>query len=168
MSSSNSCLDNISRSPPSGIFRVLHKGGYAKSSTGSVNPLTSSLFILKIKNLFNVKYLLSDRLHTRIVNKFSCPSCNACYVDETSWHFSTRVHEHMSSNRSYHVYKHLQAWESCRTSCNLDEGGKGGGGGIDHVSWKIKWPFHTSRTINSVFHVSREKRFHKTSFSYFG
>ena len=30
-------------------------------------------------------------------------------------------------------------------------------GGIDHVSWKIKWPFHTSRTINSAFHVSREK-----------
>ena len=29
----------------------------------------------------------------------------------------------------------------------------GGGGGIDHVSWKIKWPFH----IFSAFHVSREK-----------
>ena len=35
----------------------------------------------------------------------------------------------------------------------------GGGGGIDHVSWKIKWPFHISRTINSAFHVSREKKF---------
>ena len=33
-----------------------------------------------------------------------------------------------------------------------------GGGGIDHVSWKIKWPFHISRTINSAFHVSREKK----------
>ena len=32
-----------------------------------------------------------------------------------------------------------------------------GGVGIDHVSWKIKWPFHISRTINSAFHVSREK-----------
>ena len=53
----------------------------------------------------------------------------ACYVDETSWHFSTRVHEHMSSDRSSHVYKYLQASESCRTSCNLDEGGKAGGYG---------------------------------------
>ena len=34
----------------------------------------------------------------------------------------------------------------------------GGGCGIDHVSWKIKWPFHISRTINSAFHVSREKK----------
>ena len=63
---------------------------------------------------------LPDRLRTRIVYKFSCASCNACYVGATSRHFSTRVHEHLSSDRSSHVYKHLQASESCRTSCNLD------------------------------------------------
>ena len=74
----------------------------------------------KIKNLFNVKDSLPDRLRARIVYKFSCASCNACYVGETSRHFSTRVHEHLSSDRSSHVYKHLQASESCRTSCNLD------------------------------------------------
>ena len=75
---------------------------------------------LKIKNLFNVKDPLPDRLRTRIVYKFSCASCNACYVGETSRHFSTRVHEHLYSDSSSHVYKHLQALESCRTSCNLD------------------------------------------------
>ena len=47
-------------------------------------------------------------------------SCNACYVGETNRHFSTRVHEHMSSDRSSHVYNHLLASESCCTSCNLD------------------------------------------------
>ena len=41
-------------------------------------------------------------------------------LGETSRHFSTRVHEHLSSDRSSHVYKHLQASESYRTSCNLD------------------------------------------------
>ena len=30
--------------------------------------------------------------------------------------------------------------------------------GIDHVSCKIKWRFHISTTINSAFHVSREKK----------
>ena len=30
-------------------------------------------------------------------------------------------------------------------------------GGIDHVSWKIKWPFHVSRTIDK-FGISRFKR----------
>ena len=64
---------------------------------------------------------LPDRLRTRIVYKFSSASYNACYyVGETSRHFSTRVHEHLYSDRSSPVYKHLQASESCRTSCNLD------------------------------------------------
>ena len=45
----------------------------------------------KIKNLFNVKESLPDRLRTRVVYKFSCASCNACYIGETSRHFATRV-----------------------------------------------------------------------------
>ena len=43
----------------------------------------------KIKNLFNVKDSLPDRLRTRVVYKFSCASCNACYIGETSRHFAT-------------------------------------------------------------------------------
>ena len=74
----------------------------------------------KIKNLFNVKDPLSDRLHSRIVYKLSCASCNACYIGKTIRHFSTLLHKHMSSDRSFHIYKHLQASESCRTFCNLD------------------------------------------------
>ena len=74
----------------------------------------------KIKNLFNVKDPLPDSLCTCIVYKFSCASCNACYIGETIRHFSTFVHKHMSSDRSFHVYKHFKASKSCRTSCNLD------------------------------------------------
>ena len=122
MSSSKSCLGTISTSPTLGIFWVLHNGGCINSSTGSVNQLTSSLFIphLKLKNLFNVKDPLSDRPRTRIAYKFSCASCNACYVGETIRHFPKLVHEHTSSDRSFHVYKHLQVSESCCTSRNLD------------------------------------------------
>ena len=75
---------------------------------------------LKIKNLFNVKDPLPDRLRTRVVYKFSCASCNACYIGETSRHFATRVREHLSSDRSSHVFKHLQSSESCRISCSAD------------------------------------------------
>ena len=74
----------------------------------------------KIKNLFNVKDPLPDRLRTRVVYKFSCSSCNACYIGETSRHFATRVREHLSSDRSSHVFKHLQSSESCRISCSVD------------------------------------------------
>ena len=74
----------------------------------------------KIKNLFNVKDPLSDRLLTHIVYKFSCASCNSCYVGEIIRHFSKLMHKHMSLDRLFHVYKHLQVSESCHTSCNLD------------------------------------------------
>ena len=74
----------------------------------------------KIKNLFNVKDPLPDRLRTRVVYKFSCASFNACYIGETSRHFATRVREHLSSDRSSHVFKHLQSSESCRISCSAD------------------------------------------------
>ena len=75
----------------------------------------------KIKNFFNVKDRFRDKLRVRIVYQFSWASCNASYAGETSFHFTTRVQEHLSSDRSSHVYKHLQALESeCRTSCNLD------------------------------------------------
>ena len=62
----------------------------------------------------------SDRLRTRVVYKFSCASCNACYIGETSRHFATRVREHLSSDRSPHVFKHLHSSESCRISCSAD------------------------------------------------
>ena len=60
----------------------------------------------KVKNLFNVKDAVPDQgFRTRVVYKFSSASCNACYVGETSRHFSR---------------PHLQSSESCRTSCTLD------------------------------------------------
>ena len=60
----------------------------------------------KVKNLFNVKDAVPDQgFRTRVVYKFSSASCNACYVGETSRHFSR---------------PHLQSSESCRTSCTLN------------------------------------------------
>ena len=32
-----------------------------------------------------------------------------------------------------------------------------GGGGLDHISWKIKWSFHNSQKIKQAFHASRKK-----------
>ena len=59
-------------------------------------------------------------LRTRVVYKFSCAICNARYVGETSQHFSTRVREHLLSDRSSNVFKHLQSSEFCKASCTPD------------------------------------------------
>ena len=123
VSSSKSWLSTISRFPASSTFRVLHNKGRVKSSTDSVNSLRSSLFalLLKLRTFSTWKILFLTDFVCESYSNFPGQAVMLCYVGETSRHFTKRVREHMSSDRSSHVYKHLQALESeCRTSCNLD------------------------------------------------
>ena len=69
----------------------------------------------KIEIFFVAKDALLEGLRTRVVYKFSCASCNACYVGETNRHFSKRVREYLLSDSSSNVLRHLQSSESCRT-----------------------------------------------------
>ena len=44
-----------------------------------------------------------------------CAGCiNACYIGETSRHLSTRMNEHLTSDKSSHIYKHLSESPNCR------------------------------------------------------
>ena len=49
-----------------------------------------------------------DGLRSRVVYKFVCAGCNACYVGETCRHFSTCVREHLLSDRASYIFKHLK------------------------------------------------------------
>ena len=53
----------------------------------------------KISNMFGVKDPIPGGLRSRVVYKFACAGCNAWYVFETARHFSTRVREHLVSDR---------------------------------------------------------------------
>ena len=113
---------------PKFYFKIPYVGHFSVTSQRSVRKLANQLCkpidirlvftTFKIKNLFNVKDVVPEGLRTRVVYKFSCASCNACYVGETRRHFSTRVREHLLSDRSSNVFRHLQSSESCRTSCS--------------------------------------------------
>ena len=74
-------------------------------------PGTGS-FILKIR--------VPRGLRSRVVYKFSCTRCNACYIGETIRHFSTCVNEHLSSDKLSNIYKHLESSPLCRKSCSKD------------------------------------------------
>ena len=71
-------------------------------------------FSFKIGNLLGVKDPVPDGLRSRVVFKFVCAGCNACYVGETCWHFSTRVREHLVSDRAFHIFRHLKDPPHCR------------------------------------------------------
>ena len=68
--------------------------------------------------MFSVKDLVPFDLRSRVVYKFLCAGCNACYIGETSRHLSTRVREHLSRDRNSHVYQHLQQSQACRCLAN--------------------------------------------------
>ena len=59
-------------------------------------------------------------LRSRVVYKFACAGCNACYVGETTRHFSTRVREHLVTDKASHIFKHLQNSEHYCALCSVD------------------------------------------------
>ena len=93
--------------------------------------------------MFGVRDPIPRGPHPRrcVVYKFLCTGCNTCYVGESSRHLSTRVREHLVSDKNSHVFRHLQNSRQCRTLCS-DECFST----LDHVSTtpqlKIKEAIH--------------------------
>lgn len=74
----------------------------------------------KLRNLFSVKDSVPPGLRSRVVYKFSCAGCNASYIGETTRHICTRVREHLLSDKTSHIYKHLQSSKACLDSCGTE------------------------------------------------
>ena len=74
----------------------------------------------KLRNMFSVKDSVPQGLRSRVVYKFSCAGCNASYIGETTRHLRTRAREHLLSDKSSHVYRHLQSSRACHDSCNTE------------------------------------------------
>ena len=108
---------------PKFFFKIPYVGHFSVTAQRSIRKLANRLYkpidlrlvftTFKVRNLFNVKDAVPEGLRM-------CASCNACYFGETSRHFSTRVREHLLSERSSNVFKHLQSSEFCRASCTPD------------------------------------------------
>ena len=87
-----------------------------------VNALCSDLEIklvftpFKIKSWFGDKDPFTAGLRSRVIFKFSCAGCSACYIGENSRHFATRI----ASDKHYHIFKHLRGSENCRSLCSED------------------------------------------------
>ena len=73
----------------------------------------------KLRNMFSVKDSVPQSLRSRVY-KFSCAGCNASYIGETTHHICARVHEQLLSDKSSHVYRHLQSSRACHDSCTAE------------------------------------------------
>ena len=73
----------------------------------------------KISSFFSTKDKMPSELRARVVYKFTCASCKACYVGQTTRYFNTRVHEHLNKkSQPSSIFKHLEAEVKCRDSCD--------------------------------------------------
>ena len=68
----------------------------------------------KISNYFSIKDKHLEALRSNVVYKFSCAGCNSSYVGYTTRHLSTRIREHLSTDKNSHIFKHLNASKECK------------------------------------------------------
>ena len=68
----------------------------------------------KVADMFNLKDPIPKSLKSFVVYKFVCPDCNACYIGETTRHLSTKIKEHLETDKKYHIFAHLVNNETCK------------------------------------------------------
>ena len=72
----------------------------------------------KIKNLLTVMDRVHRSIPSCVVYKFFCAGCNSVYIGERTRHLSTRVREHLYTDKNAHIVKHLKNSLSCKSLCN--------------------------------------------------
>ena len=60
--------------------------------------------------MFSTKDFVPDSMKYNVVYKFSCVSCNASYINETTRPFTTRIKEHLGTDKSSQILKHRLRW----------------------------------------------------------
>ena len=56
-----------------------------------------------------------------MVYHFNCAGCNASYVGHTTRHLTTRIKEHLGTDKNSHIFKHLHSSVHCRSKCTGNE-----------------------------------------------
>ena len=95
----------------------LHKLLKCYCNNLDVKPAFSSF---KIRNMFSVKGPVPVDLRSNVVYKFTCASCNSCYVSKTSRHLSTRIREQLNRDRTSHIFQHIQQSKARCNSCSAE------------------------------------------------
>ena len=110
-------------------MKLPYIGNYSKTVQDKVMALCSNLCKKtnikivftsnKISSFFSTKDKMPSELRARVIYKFKCAGCNACYVGQTTRHYDTRVHEHLNKkSQPSSVYKHLEENANCRATCD--------------------------------------------------
>ena len=123
-----------SESPESRYFKLPYIGDYSNSLKVKLKQFVTQYcdnidarFIFtthKVGQYFSNKDPVPSDLQSHKVYKFTCGCCKASYIGETARHVSTRVMEHLESDKKSAIYQHLHAGTRqsrlCRRNSNAD------------------------------------------------
>ena len=68
--------------------------------------------------LFSTKDKVPYGLMSYAIYNFLCADCNASYVGETYRYISTRTHDHLETDKSSNIYRHLLNNPQCKSICD--------------------------------------------------
>ena len=72
----------------------------------------------KIGSYFSTKDILPKCFLSNVIYRFICQECNSCYVGRTHKHFDARREEHLVTDKSSAIYKHINTNSNCKTKNN--------------------------------------------------
>ena len=64
--------------------------------------------------MLNVKDPIRKSLKSFVVYKFVCAGCNACCIVGTTRHLSTKIKEHLETDKKPHIFANLVNNKTCK------------------------------------------------------
>ena len=75
----------------------------------------------KISSYFSTKDIMPSCFKSNVIYYFECAGCNSCYVGRTHKHFNTRRYEHLNTDKTSAIFKHLNRKDNnCKDITNQD------------------------------------------------
>ena len=68
--------------------------------------------------MIKVKDSVSRSLCYCVVYKFTCAGCNSVYVGGVCRKISSRIREHLFTDKNSHIIKHFKSSKACKDFCS--------------------------------------------------
>ena len=111
-------------------YKLPFIGSYSNSTKKKISELCSKyckninvkvvFSPFKISDLFSSKDVLPYALKSYVVYKFTCAGCQSCYIGETTCHLTTRMKEHLETDKKSHIFQHLKDNPACKELCDTN------------------------------------------------
>lgn len=110
-------------------FKLPYIGNYSYLTKSKINKIikryckSCSVKIIftsfKIGSMFSSKDKIPNHIKSNVVYQFTCASCNASYIGETTRRFGQRIEEHLKKDKSSYVYKHIHDKVTCFDAADI-------------------------------------------------